>query len=155
MFSSVKGIEIVDDLPPDHPLRVFAKCMLDSPAFPFQMRSYYERIVYSESTKRRRNLKEMNASDLDDFLSNANMRFLLLKCDPTLQHVRLGDIGVGALAGVFPWARSVLEQCQYVELDATFKALNPYVLCVPMAIIANESFPLGFVMGPTERAGRG
>jgi hypothetical protein len=45
-----------------------------------------------------------------------------------------------------------LEHCEYLQLDATFAAVRPDVLCVPLAITANESFPLGFVMAPTERS---
>jgi hypothetical protein len=57
------------------------------------------------------------------------------------------------LAVVFPSARSVLQESQDIELDATFKAVRPYVLWVPLAIIAKESFPIAFVMALTERRG--
>jgi hypothetical protein len=39
---------------------------------------------------------------------------------------------------------------QFVELDASFHALRPYAYCVPLAVIANESFPLGAIVGVSE-----
>jgi hypothetical protein len=53
---------------------------------------------------------------------------------------------------VVPFLDDVLKRCQYIELDASFKAAFPYVYVVPQAIIDNESVPLGFVIGPTERS---
>jgi hypothetical protein len=53
---------------------------------------------------------------------------------------------------VFPSVRSVLARCNYRQLDTTFQAVHPHVLSVPLAIIANESSPLVFVMAPTEKA---
>jgi hypothetical protein len=41
-------------------------------------------------------------------------------------------------------------ECQFIELDTSFMALHPYVYCVPMAIHANESFPLAIVAGLSE-----
>jgi hypothetical protein len=46
----------------------------------------------------------------------------------------------------------IINRCQYIELDASFKAAYPYAYAVPQAIIDNESIPLGFVIGPSERA---
>ena len=45
---------------------------------------------------------------------------------------------------------SIIEQSNYIELDATFDYFKPYIVSVPLGIISNESFPLGFSMGPTE-----
>lgn len=39
---------------------------------------------------------------------------------------------------------------RYIQLDASFYALSPYVYCVPLAIINNASLPLGLVIGPSE-----
>ena len=40
--------------------------------------------------------------------------------------------------------------CTAVELDCSFFVLGPYVYCIPMGIICNESVPLGLSIGPTE-----
>jgi hypothetical protein len=62
-----------------------------------------------------------------------------------------GEERVVMMVAVFPWAASVLERAQYIQLDATFKSARPYVLSVPLAIIDNEAFPVGFAIAPTER----
>jgi hypothetical protein len=46
----------------------------------------------------------------------------------------------------------IIKRCQYIELDESFRAAYPYVYAGPQAIIENESIPLGFVIGPSERA---
>jgi ankyrin repeat protein len=60
---------------------------------------------------------------------------------------------VVTLTWVAPWTQNLL-QCgaiQYVELDASFYALRPYIFIVPLAIIANYAIPMGLIMAPTER----
>jgi hypothetical protein len=52
--------------------------------------------------------------------------------------------------------RSTLPRCSVSlgkvrSLDA-FKAAHPFALSVPLAIEANEAFPLGFLVGPSEKA---
>jgi hypothetical protein len=49
-----------------------------------------------------------------------------------------------------PWEADAFRKSQYVELDTSFQALAPYVYCVPLAIHANESFPLALVIGISE-----
>jgi hypothetical protein len=61
------------------------------------------------------------------------------------------DKGVVALIWVPPWAIEVFfYHCSYIELDMSFRALEPYVYSIPLAINANESFPLAFIIGQTE-----
>jgi hypothetical protein len=61
------------------------------------------------------------------------------------------DEGVACLAAVFPWAKSVLATSHSLRLDA-LKAAHPFALAVPLAIEANEAFPLAFIIGPSEKA---
>lgn len=51
---------------------------------------------------------------------------------------------------VFPWARDFLNNVHYIELDASFRAVRPYVFCVTQGIFFNESIPLGITIGPSE-----
>jgi hypothetical protein len=44
-----------------------------------------------------------------------------------------------------PWALDVLHNCSYLQLDASFRAILPYVYLIPLGIKANESFPLAVV----------
>ena len=45
---------------------------------------------------------------------------------------------------------SIIAQADFIEIDASFEVFSPYVFSIPTAIISNESFPLGFSIGPTE-----
>jgi hypothetical protein len=59
---------------------------------------------------------------------------------------------VRVVAAVVPSTRSIFAHWEHLRLEAIFAAVCPCVLCVPLAILANESFPLGFAMAPTERS---
>jgi hypothetical protein len=50
---------------------------------------------------------------------------------------------IGAIAGVFPWARSILHNCAYIQLDVTLRAIRSFGLCTPLAIVINESLSIG------------
>jgi hypothetical protein len=56
------------------------------------------------------------------------------------------------LACIAPWAPDILSlgEIQYFEMDASFRALAPYVYCVPTAVLRNIGLPLGLLMAPTE-----
>jgi hypothetical protein len=51
-----------------------------------------------------------------------------------------------------PWAPDQFRGAQFIELDASFRAVRPYVYCVALGIRCNESFPLALVVAPTESA---
>jgi hypothetical protein len=51
---------------------------------------------------------------------------------------------------IFPHAKQILEAAQYFEIDASFEVFHPYVFSVSLAIIDNNSFPLGLQISPTE-----
>jgi hypothetical protein len=80
--------------------------------------------------------------------------FVLVTVNPHMSSPLLSANGlpVRTVTWLVPFIDEILQRCQYIELDASFKAAFPYVYAVPQAIIDNESVPLGFVVGPTERA---
>ena len=45
---------------------------------------------------------------------------------------------------------AVIEKTNFLELDCSFYAVEPYIYCMPLAIINNESLPLGLSVGPSE-----
>jgi hypothetical protein len=59
---------------------------------------------------------------------------------------------IRTITWVVPFFDLIFKRCQYIELDASFKAAYPYVYAVPQTIIENESILLGFVMRPSEMA---
>jgi hypothetical protein len=61
------------------------------------------------------------------------------------------------LSWVAPWTPGILKLPAshiptFFELDASFRALKPYVYIVPTLVVANYGVPLGIVVTPTERA---
>jgi hypothetical protein len=60
--------------------------------------------------------------------------------------------GIIALVWVAPWASGAISMAQFYELDCSFRALQPYVYCVPMSVTANVGIPLGIVLGQSETA---
>lgn len=52
-----------------------------------------------------------------------------------------------------PWADSAAIACDYLELDASFYCFQPYVFCIPQAIVCNISIPLGISIGDGEVTG--
>jgi hypothetical protein len=48
------------------------------------------------------------------------------------------------------WAFLVHENCDYLQLDASFRPTKPYVYTVPQALYSNEAIPLGFAFAPSE-----
>jgi hypothetical protein len=47
-------------------------------------------------------------------------------------------------------AISITNQAQYFEIDASFRAIAPYVFTIPFALINNNSYPLGLQLSPSE-----
>jgi hypothetical protein len=107
------------------------------------MREHFRARIYSRRSIATRGLNEMNGSSLESFVTHTKSYFFLSQCRATSQHAVHQDQGVGVLCVVFPWAQSVLARCNYLQLDTIFQAVDPYILSVSLAIIANESFQLG------------
>ena len=55
-----------------------------------------------------------------------------------------------AMSWLSPTVVSAFTQSSYTELDATFYAMKPYVLCVPQFIKMNCAYPAGLIIAPTE-----
>lgn len=71
------------------------------------------------------------------------------KVDPT-------EYPLEVFAYFTPYFQSIVESNQFnisttIELDATFSALSPYVLCVPTLIFRNSGIPLGILISPSEK----
>lgn len=60
------------------------------------------------------------------------------------------DIIFNKLIWIMPWFPDIKDQIQYLEIDASFKALKPYAFCIFHGIIYNSSIPIGLSISPTE-----
>ena len=76
--------------------------------------------------------------NFDEKIINSFSNFQILT--RTIQHFTI----------MFPWAPYILENCNFIELDASFKALKPYCFCVGNCIYHNQSYPIGLTVAPTE-----
>jgi hypothetical protein len=74
--------------------------------------------------------------------------YVIPECD--MHPHRFNDNALVAAVWVAPWGIDALMNAQYVELDGSFTALQPFVYNVPQAIVNNNAIPVGFSMGPTE-----
>ena len=48
--------------------------------------------------------------------------------------------------------KEIIQRGNCIELDCSFYVFRPYVYCIPQMIIANESVPIGLIVGPTEKS---
>jgi hypothetical protein len=88
----------------------------------------------------------------DEMLAQIQSRTYLLY-RPNSEHVFFpfsSDTEVVQMTRIFPHAKQILEAAQYFEIDALFEVFKSYVFSVPLAIINNDSFPLGIQISPTE-----
>ena len=47
--------------------------------------------------------------------------------------------------------KEAIKKANFFELDASFKLFRPYCFCIVVVVIDNESFPIGFIIGPSEK----
>jgi hypothetical protein len=107
---------------------------------------------YSHSQCHHLDLKEEHCGSLVDLAvvlpGEVSISFALEPNNPRLVF-RIDEVTGHKGVIVFPWFHPrALEQflaAQYIEPDASFRALKPYAYSVPFAITANESVPLGLI----------
>jgi len=64
--------------------------------------------------------------------------------------LKTDDKGIQSLVWVPKWCPDVVSSFDFIEMDCTFSIVQPYVLFIPTMIKNNLSFPIGFVVSPTE-----
>ena len=57
---------------------------------------------------------------------------------------------VDSLVYIAPWANTILNSFQYLQLDASFKFTKPACYSLPLMVKYNRSLPIGFSIGLTE-----
>ena len=58
---------------------------------------------------------------------------------------------IHSLIYLVPEFKQIIDMGKVIELDCSFFVLRPYVYCIPVLIINNESVPIGLVIGPSEK----
>jgi hypothetical protein len=59
---------------------------------------------------------------------------------------------IESISWLAPWTVNVIHMVNYIELDASFYALKPFVYSIPTGIYRNKSIPLGIFIFKTECA---
>jgi hypothetical protein len=95
----------------DHSFRVFCKMLLLMPLFPHDILGYYTERVFSKNHQWRLHWEAQSCESFDHLINS-----------------------------VPGYVLDVLHNCGYLQLDASFRAIRPYVYSTPLGIRANESF---------------
>jgi hypothetical protein len=138
-----------------HPFRIFGKFLLEN----FQklldeseIEFFYANCL-STGTQYIHKLLSKHVDSLDNLIANTKGKFILFCQEPEEQPLLdYQDLEVCQLTFIYPSALSILEQVNYIQLDASFKAIDSLVYSVILGIISNESFPIGLQISPTEKA---
>ena len=133
-----------------HPLCYIGKLIFNYPRTNQIIKEYLQ--------LRQFNIIENNITILDDFIKFQKGIFRIrYYADNNTNIKELKNLiyfngkPVQTLCWIAEWAfDSFSFSRKYLQLDASFYALQPYVYCVPLLIINNASLPLGIIIGPSE-----
>ena len=67
-----------------------------------------------------------------------------------IEMIKIGDKYIHSFTYLVDEFRDIISRAQCIEIDASFYVMHPHVFTIPLAIVANESIPLGLSVGPTE-----
>ena len=60
------------------------------------------------------------------------------------------DQVIRSVTWISPWAQKIQKKIQYLEIDASFKAVKPYAYCIFHGVVYNSSIPFALTLYPTE-----
>lgn len=85
-----------------------------------------------------------------------NFGGMLIKFEPK-ETIDLNEYPLGIFTWFSPYFDQIVDSWQFnrattIELDGTFTALAPYVICVPQLIFRNSGIPLGLMISISESA---
>jgi hypothetical protein len=138
--------------PEMHPLRVIARILLRSGRLSSTQRFLLQWLVPGHLPSRSGISRRAKTASLEAIIQAMHGNFSI-RTSPGSDPERLSYAGqeVVTFTWLGSWALEVLRRAQYLELDCSFRAIKPYVYCIPEAIIANVGIPLGLVIAPSER----
>jgi hypothetical protein len=115
---------------------------------------WYEEVSLSASALRNLKAQMAGTKDTASFVRRLRASGLVRILQGTSSghcDLQYEDRDVLSLAWLARWADDAYAQASYIQLDCSFGS-EPYVFCVPQAIIHNEAIPLGFIIAPSESA---
>ncbi len=100
-------------------------------------------IYYHQAQKSKTTLSE---DDLKDFPGLFKFKYI----EDKKYTIKYNNKNVHSMVFLDYRCEKVVEKSNYIELDCSFFVIDPYVYCIPLGIVNNESFPLGLSIGPSE-----
>ena len=128
-----------------HPFRKIGK-FLKSQNILFQ--TFQDNELYSDSYHRKNSAQFFEIDD-PEFWHDLKGHKKFIFNSVLTQGVKVNNSYLQGFIFLHPNYKEIIQKCNYIELDASF-SLSPYVYCIPLGIINNESFPLGITIGPSE-----
>ena len=148
LIAAKKSLTAKDELPLEHPFRVVSKKIIDT----ITNQSTLEFIlVHAYCDEYRRQITSPTIPFNSEFFEKLQGYTKLFSIDnelfPTLFEDGQHFHSMIHLDASYDY---LIQNGDFIELDASFEVFKPYVYCIPSIIIKNESFPFGLVIGPTE-----
>lgn len=134
-----------------HPFRMIGKDIYES-TNESMIRFYLQRTIFSKSWEYSNELKISKCSDLNEIISSKNGYFYIYSLDSKINQYLLtfNNKSVQCLVWIPSYINDFIGMGSYIQIDASFYALSPYVYSIPLLIYNNASIPLGIIMGPSE-----
>lgn len=134
-----------------HPLRMIGKVIVDSTDSSI-IKFYLTQIIYSKSWEWRNSIKFSKCSILQEIMNFKSGYYFLFLFDSIINNNLLiyNNKSVQCLVWIPSYIKDYISIGSYIQIDASFYALHPYVYSIPLLIYNNSSIPLGIVMGPSE-----
>lgn len=91
-----------------------------------------------------RKIPKLNQNDKNFLICEENLlKSLIFKYNNS-------DMVFSELIWIMPWFVDIKDQIQYLEIDASFKAVKPYAFCIFHSILNNSSIPIALSISPHE-----
>ena len=141
-------INIKDNYNRNHPFRVLSQFSIKK----IKNDPYFYALIKRQFTPESSEKTYFDKEFFDGFPGFFKVNFIN---DVKFKMVYIDENGVHknihSIIYILPQIEKILEKGNTIELDASFFVFRPYVYCVPNLIVHNESVPLGFIVGPTEK----
>ena len=137
-----------------HPLRVIGKFLFKREDCDMILKKFLHPLIYTQKSLYLHHLFSSNSNSLESIMNKTKGHYFLLLYKSSISENNLlvhNDKQVQYLVWIAPWCKKFLEfHSGYIQIDASFYALHPYVYSVPLLILDNAAIPLGIVLGPQE-----
>lgn len=136
-----------------HPFKIIGKFIFNMKNIDIILKKFLEPLVFSRKSIYLHSLVSSNSFSLESIVQNTKGYFCvgLYNSKVNINNLLIYEgKNVQYLIWIAPWISALLKITGYIQIDASFYALHPYVYSVPLFIYDNAAIPLGIVLGPSE-----